>query len=143
MQSTQLLIDTSQHKEYVDVTPHISDWLAVQGIVNGMVLIRTLHTTTSIFINEYEHGFLSDLRIKLQQLIPENVSYEHDDFSKRTNIAPDERVNGFAHIQASLLGTQVLIPVREGKLVLGKWQSILFVELDGPRKQRTVEFTLI
>lgn len=125
------------------MTPRISDWLTAQEVVNGMVLVRTLHTTTSILVNEHEHGFLNDLHAKLQQIVPEDVPYGHDDFSKRTNVPPDERVNGFAHIQASLLGSQVLIPVREGKLVLGRWQSILFVELDGPREQRTVECTLI
>lgn len=143
MQTTQLTIDTTNRRECVDVTPMVAQWLESIGAMDGIVLVRTLHTTTSIVINEHEAGFLDDLLDRVRRLAPEDGAYVHDDFSRRPNVDADERINGFAHVQASLLGSQALVPVRDGRLALGRWQSVIFVELDGPRNGRTIECSLI
>lgn len=143
MQTIQLKIDTKNRSECIDVTPMIAQWIETIGATNGIVLVRTLHTTTAIVVNEHEAGFLDDLLGRVRRLVPEDGQYVHDDFSRRPGVGADERVNGFAHVQASLLGSQILVPVRDGKLALGRWQSVIFVELDGPRNARTIECSLI
>jgi secondary thiamine-phosphate synthase enzyme len=142
-QTTRFTITTNEPHSFTDLTERINAWIAKQDILDGLLLIRTLHTTTAIFVNEHERGFLQDLDRLLCELAPVTTKYQHDDFSKRLKGEADERVNGFAHLQASLLGSQVIIPITNGKLVLGQWQSILFAELDGPRKERCIECRLI
>ena len=85
---------------------------------------------------------LEDFKKLLGRIAPANGAYAHDDLSQRTvNLVPDERANGHAHAHALLLGASKQFNVLEGRVELGRWQSILLVELDGPRK-RTISITV-
>lgn len=75
-----------------------------------------------------------DFAALLARTAPQDGDYRHDDMSSRTvNVAPGERANGHAHCRALLLGSIVSLNVADGRLQLGRWQRVLFVELDGPR----------
>ena len=94
------------------------------------------HTTTALAVNENEARLLEDVKIHLEKLAPQSVGYLHDDLHLR-NVPDDEPMNAHSHLMAMMLSTSEVIPIVNGQLALGTWQSVLFFELDGPR-QRTV-----
>ncbi|BAZ66556.1 hypothetical protein NIES4106_13080 [Fischerella sp. NIES-4106] len=120
-----------------NITPQIEALIYSTLIQNGQVLIFSRHTTTALAINEYEERLLADIKVFLQKIAPESDSYLHNDLHLRKNIPPDEPMNAHSHLMAMMLNNSELIPIVDGKLGLGTYQSVLFFELDGPRK-RTV-----
>lgn len=126
-----LSISTTEHTQFIDITKQIQDLI---NINEGIAVIRTLHTTSGICINENEPGLIKDKINFLKSIIPEDKHYQHDD---REIPKEDKykRKNGFAHLRAMLLGSDITAYIEKGKLSLGQWQSIFFVELDGPRER--------
>ena len=120
-----------------NVTPQITAFLAETSIRNGQVLVFSRHTTTALAINENEERLLKDIKAYLRKLAPEGDRYLHNDLHLRPNIPEDEPMNAHSHLMAMTLCTSEVIPVIDGQLALGTYQSILFFELDGPR-QRTL-----
>jgi len=115
-------IATSRGSEVVDITQQVQRAVRESGVIDGICLVYTLHTTTAVIVNEAESGLLMDIIEKIQEVVPV-MGYKHGE-------------NGPAHIQASILGNSVVVPVDNGMPLLGTWQRILFVELDGPRRRR-------
>jgi secondary thiamine-phosphate synthase enzyme len=125
-------IRTRDRIQFIDVTELVGERVRRSGVAHGVVSVQTLHTTAAVLVNENEPLLLEDLRATLERLAPESRGYAHDDLSRRE--APgDERRNGHAHCRAALLGPSVCINVAEGRAVLGTWQRVFLVELDGPR----------
>ncbi|WP_421657853.1 secondary thiamine-phosphate synthase enzyme YjbQ [Leptothermofonsia sp. ETS-13] len=120
-----------------NITSQIKDLLAATSIQNGQVLIFSRHTTTALTINEYEERLLEDVKVFLRKLAPEENRYLHNDIHLRVGIPDDEPMNAHSHLMAMMLTTSEIVPIVDGSLGLGTYQSILFFELDGPRK-RTV-----
>jgi secondary thiamine-phosphate synthase enzyme len=118
-------IQTTTRTEIIDITDRVRTVVKENGIKDGICVISTRHTTSSIIINENERGLKNDILEMLENLIPENKSYTHNQIDN----------NAHAHLRAVLLGMSEIVPVEDGHLVLGTWQSIFFVELDGPRKR--------
>jgi secondary thiamine-phosphate synthase enzyme len=134
---------TGERTQFIDLTPWVARCLQRSGIVCGIALVRALHTTAAVVVNENEPLLLGDLQEMLERLAPETGTYAHDDFRRRrVNLEPEERRNGHAHARALLLGDARPIGVLEGALDLGRWQSILLVELDGPR-YRSISLTVM
>jgi secondary thiamine-phosphate synthase enzyme len=119
-----------------NITPQIVKILDGTSIKNGQVLVFSQHTTTALAINENEERLLEDVKIHLEKLAPLGARYLHNDLHLR-DVSPDEPINAHSHLMAMMLSTSEVIPTVDGKLALGTWQSLLFFELDGPRK-RTV-----
>lgn len=132
-----LEVDTSPGISIHNLTPQIEALLAASTIQDGHVLVFCRHTTTALAINEYEERLLDDLKIHLLQLAPPNKPYRHNDLYLRPGIPPDEPMNAHSHLMAMMLSTSEIIPVRDRQLALGTYQSLLFLDLDGPRR-RTV-----
>jgi secondary thiamine-phosphate synthase enzyme len=131
----RLAFRTSRATEFVDLTARLQDQIRDAGLVNGRVHLQSLHTTLGLTINENEPLLLGDLEALLDQLVPAAASYGHDDLSRRVGVAPDEPANGHAHCRNLLLLPAHTALVEEGRIVLGRWQSIFAVELDGPRSR--------
>ena len=126
---------TAEPTQFIDVTEWVDRCVRQSGIDRGIALVRVLHTTASIVVNENEPLLLGDLKAMLERLAPEGA-YAHDDpLRRRVNLEPGERRNGHAHARALLLGESRQISVVEGRLELGRWQSIFLVELDGSRRR--------
>ncbi|WP_214044256.1 secondary thiamine-phosphate synthase enzyme YjbQ [Methanomethylovorans sp.] len=125
-------IDTNLAVELIDITDNVIEEVNKSTILNGICVVSTPHTTTAIIINENEPGLLSDMFDLLNKLVPPGAGYKHDRIDS----------NADSHLRAMLLGSSETIPIMDGKLALGTWQRIFFVELDGPR-QRRVNITLI
>ncbi|MBX9254840.1 YjbQ family protein [Desmonostoc muscorum CCALA 125] len=119
-----------------NITPQIQELIISTSIKNGQVLVFSRHTTTALAINENEVRLLEDIKVFLQKLAPESDRYLHNDLHLR-DVPEDEPINAHSHLMAMMLTTSEIIPIVDGKLALGTWQSVLFFELDGPRK-RTV-----
>jgi len=121
----------------VDVTDDCRALLERSGVRDGTLVVYTPHTTCAVKINERETCFLEDFRMFMEQLVPPDAYYRHDDFEIRTENLDDpdaEPVNGHAHIKAMLLGaSSEHVPVVDGELGLGRWQRIMFIELDQAR----------
>lgn len=122
--------------EFVDLTDYVRGEVAVSGIRDGLVNIQTRHTTTAIVVNENEPLLLDDLAELLERWAPRDGRYLHDRLDLRTvNVEPGERANGHAHARALTLGASECLNLAGGELQLGRWQRILFVELDGGRER--------
>jgi len=131
---------TTGSVEFWDLTDLAREVVARSGVRHGQVTVHTLHTTTSVVVNEAETGFFNDFRRLIQEAVPVECYYEHDDHAIRTeNIQEDELVNGHAHCRQMLVGSaSVTLAVVDGELLLGRWQRVMFLELDQARERRVV-----
>ncbi len=140
-----LSIATTADLDICDLTPivheKVQQFLDQHGCQQGQVTLLARHTTTGLIINENEVRLWQDLKVWLKTLAPPTGHYRHNDLHLR-EVPPDEPINAHSHLMAIALGTQVTIPIVDGALTLGTWQSILLVELDGPR-QRSVSLQLL
>jgi secondary thiamine-phosphate synthase enzyme len=131
--ASRLHFESKQATEFVDITDRIRSEIHQAGLRMGRVHLQSLHTTVGLAINENEPLLLRDFQGLLERLAPEDAGYQHDDFQRRMEISVDEPVNGHAHCRQLLLTGFTTVLVEDGDLVLGRWQSVFAVELDGPR----------
>lgn len=135
-------LQTERAFHVTDVTDHCLQLLAESGIRDGMLSVFSEHTTCAVKINERETCFLEDLRLFMEQLVPAESYYRHDDLELRdpetlAGAPEDEPINGHAHIKQMLLGaSSESVPVVDGELALGRWQRVMFIELDQARPRR-------
>jgi secondary thiamine-phosphate synthase enzyme len=130
--SYRLELSTPPGIALVDITPDLRERIADSGIRDGVAVVTSRHTTTAITINENEHRLLDDVRAFFGRLVPATDHYRHNDIHLR-DCPPDEPENAHSHLIAMLLGSSESIGVVDGGLDLGRWQSVMLVELDGPR----------
>jgi secondary thiamine-phosphate synthase enzyme len=131
---TRLALTTTRPTQFIDLTERLERLLAEAEVGFGLVNVQTLHTTTAVIVNEHEPLLLDDFQELLQGAAPDHGRYRHDDpMARVVNLTTAERANGHAHCRALLLPTSVCLNVVKGRLVLGHWQRVFFVELDGPR----------
>jgi secondary thiamine-phosphate synthase enzyme len=121
----EISLNTSSRNELVDITNKIEE--LVSDVKEGIVTVFCPHTTAAITINEgADPDVKKDILWKLSQLIPKDEDYKHSEG------------NSDAHIKSSLIGCSESVIVKDGKLVLGTWQSIYFCEFDGPRNRKVI-----
>jgi secondary thiamine-phosphate synthase enzyme len=132
------LLYTPPREKFADVTDDIYRIVSDSGVVNGTVTLYTPHTTTAILINEHEERLLSDLERTLERIAPQTMHYLHDDLQYR-DCPPDEPLNGHAHCKALFLQPSQTIPIVDKGLLLGRWQSIFYLELDSLERERNLE----
>jgi secondary thiamine-phosphate synthase enzyme len=127
-------ISTTRPTEFVDLTDRLQQLVAGAALGVGIANVQTLHTTTAIVVNEHEPLLLTDFEAMLETAAPSDGRYRHDDARVRTvNVTAHERANGHAHCRALMLPTSACLNISRGRLVLGRWQRVFFVELDGPQ----------
>ncbi len=127
-------VSTSQAKQCIDITEQVRSILRKSGVKNGLCQVMVLHATAAIAINENDDPNIGvDLLSALDRAIPDHAGWLHDRIDN----------NAQAHIKAAILGPSELIPIADGKLLLGTWQGLMLIELDGPRSTRRVAVTLI
>ena len=130
VRTTSIKINTSKNFEIIDITSKINDLICIN---EGIISIFSRHSTSAIVVNENESGLLSDLEFLLDNLVLDKYSYQHDRIDN----------NARSHLKSFLLSSSECLPIKNGKLDLGTWQSVFFVELDGPRHGRTVALTMV
>jgi secondary thiamine-phosphate synthase enzyme len=124
-----LTYKTRERLELINITRDINEVIRKQGLRAGLVLVQTLHTTTAIFINEFQQALLDDMKSFLEKFVGRFDYWRHND----PRLSECSRQNADSHLRAMVLGHTLSVPVRHGELALGYWQSIIFAELDGPR----------
>jgi octaprenyl-diphosphate synthase len=135
MIAQRLRFKTSSPTQFVDITEKLRQEVRRSGLQMGRIHLQSLHTTVGIAVNENEPLLLRDFESLLERLAPSGAGYQHDDFARRYEIALDEPINGHAHCRQLLLTGFATLLVEKGELVLGRWQSVFAVELDGPRQR--------
>ena len=128
--------------EVCDVTETVEAVVRASGVLEGMVTISPRHTTCAMAVNENEARLFEDLRNFFLTMAPPGGSYKHNDLHLRVNIPPDEPENAHAHLIAMMLGNSETVIVHNGTLELGRYQSLLLLEMDGPR-ERTLSIQVL
>lgn len=128
--------------QFIDITPLVEERVRRSAVRSGLASVQSLHTTAVVIVNEDEPGLRADLARTLERVAPQGVRYQRDELHSRSDGGPDELASGKAHCRAFVLPTTAMLHVREGRLGLGLWQRVFFVELDGPR-QRSLSILVI
>ena len=123
-------INTDKNFEIIDITSKINELIDID---EGIVSVFSKHSTSAIVVNENEQGLLSDFEFMLSNLVTDKYSYQHDRIDN----------NAKSHLKSFLLSSSECLPIKNSKLDLGTWQSVFFIELDGPRRNRTVTLTMV
>jgi secondary thiamine-phosphate synthase enzyme len=119
----------------VDITPVTQDKVRESGMTQGLAVVFVPGSTGAVLTMEFEDGLVQDFQRLMEQLAPQNRPYEHD---RRWGDG-----NGFSHLRAALMGASAVVPVVNGRLALGTWQQLLFVDFDNRKRQRTVIVQLL
>ncbi len=125
VQKKVVTISTSRRVEFQDITSAVKDFLREAQASDGIVFLFVPHTTAGLTVNEgADPAVVNDLAAQLEKMVPRVGGYRHAEG------------NSDAHIKASLIGSSLHLPVKDGKILLGFWQAIFFAEFDGPRERR-------
>ena len=139
----QLYLETIMYKtrerlELINITRDLNEVVRKHGLKAGFVVVQSLHTTTAVFINEFQQALMDDIKAFLERIVGRIDYWRHND----PKLSECDRKNADSHLRAMLLGHTLSVPVRNGALALGNWQSIILAELDGPR-ERAVQIQVL
>jgi secondary thiamine-phosphate synthase enzyme len=122
---------TNDRLQLLNITERINDIVRKSGIRDGLVHLQSLHTTSSVFINEWQDALLHDVRGFFEQIVDRDEYYRHND----PKYSDCERRNADSHLRGMIMGQTLCLQVRNASVLLGTWQSIIFAEFDGPRSR--------
>jgi len=128
-------INTQGHYDFIDITDRVQAIVEKSKIKEGIAIIFVPGSTAALTTMEYEEGVISDLKMVLEKIAPENADYQHH---KKWG----DR-NGAAHIKSALIGTDLVVPIEEGKLQLGTWQQIVLIDFDERPREREIIVKII
>lgn len=121
-------LSTKGFTDIIDITGSVASVAERSGVKNGLVTVFCQGSTGAVTTIEYEPGVVNDLRKAIERIAPSNIPYEHD---KRWGDG-----NGFSHVRAALMKPSLAVPFTGGRLALGTWQQIVFIDLDNRKRQR-------
>ena len=122
---------TSDRMQLINITDRINEIVRKSGVREGLVHLQSLHTTTAVFINEWQDALLHDVRNFLDDLVNRESEWRHND----PNYSDCERKNADSHLRGMIMGQSLCLQVRNSCVLLGTWQSIILAEFDGPRSR--------
>jgi len=128
--SETISVNTKGFSDIIDLTSQVAQAVDRSGIEDGLVTVFCPGSTGAVTSIEYESGVLGDLQKAIEKLAPSNIPYEHD---RRWGDG-----NGFSHVRAALMKPSLTIPLIQGRLTLGTWQQIVFIDFDNRRRHRDV-----
>jgi secondary thiamine-phosphate synthase enzyme len=128
--SETISLSTKGFSDILDITHDVDGVIDRSRIENGLVTVFCSGSTGAVTTIEYESGVLRDLQKAIEKIVPSNIPYEHD---KRWGDG-----NGFSHVRAALMKPSLTIPLIKGRLTLGTWQQIVFVDFDNRRRERNL-----
>ncbi len=124
-----LWFNTEQHREFINITDRVEEFVNRGDIQEGFVLVSAMHITSGVYVNDAESGLIADIDEWLEKLAPFKPDYRHHDTGES---------NGDAHLKSLLIHHEVIVPVTGGRLDLGPWQQIYYAEFDGQRRKRVI-----
>ena len=123
----EIKVNSGKRNEFIDITQEIARLVKESGVKEGVCVVYCPHTTAGITINEgADPDVQKDLLERFSKMVPKDGSYRHSEG------------NSDSHIKSSLIGASEIVFIENGKLILGKWQSIYFAEFDGPRQRKAI-----
>jgi secondary thiamine-phosphate synthase enzyme len=122
---------TNDRLQLLNITERINEIVRKSGIRDGLVHLQSLHTTSAVFLNEWQDALLHDVKTFLEQAVLRDGYYRHND----PEHSDCERKNADSHLRGMLMGQTLCLQVRNASVLLGTWQSIIFAEFDGPRSR--------
>jgi secondary thiamine-phosphate synthase enzyme len=122
---------TNDRMQLLNITERINEIVRKSGVRDGMVHLQSLHTTTAVFINEWQDALLHDVRGFFENVVDREDYYRHND----PNYSDCERKNADSHLRGMMMGQTICLQVRNSNVLLGTWQSIILAEFDGPRSR--------
>jgi len=122
---------TSDRLQLLNITERINEIVHKSGIRDGLVHLQSLHTTSAVFLNEWQDALIQDVRNFFEQVVRQDDYYRHND----PDYSDCERKNADSHLRGMLMGQTLCLQVRNASVLLGTWQSIIFAEFDGPRSR--------
>lgn len=125
MKRTEIICDTAERDGFTDVTDRIGEWAAAQD-GSGLLHLFLPHTTAGLVISDRMDTVTSDVKMCFSRIFPEHDAYVH------------RSPNSDAHIKSVVCGCQLIVPVENGRMLLGQWQRIFVVEGDGPKSGRRI-----
>ena len=131
----QIKISSKSENDIINITEQVADAISESGILNGTVTVFVSGSTGAITTIEYEPGLVKDFPEMLSRVAPDDINYEHE---QRWHDG-----NGRSHVKASLVGPSLTVPFKDGQLLLGTWQQIVFLELDTRARTRTLVLQII
>jgi secondary thiamine-phosphate synthase enzyme len=131
----RISLNTKGHGHMQDITEQVAKTVNASGLKTGIVNVFNIGSTATVGTIEFEPGLQGDMPAILDKLIPPSRSYGHEQTWHDGN--------GHSHLQATLLGPSLTVPIADGKMVLGTWQQIFHLECDVRGRQRTVLVTVI
>ncbi len=134
---TRIEFETVEPIQIIDITAQVREWVAASGVRDGLLTVMSLHTTARVNINEREPQLQRDMVTFLKRFVPLDGDWLHN------LAAVDGRDNAHSHILGMFMNESETIPVAGGEPILGGWQSIFFIELDGPRERRGLELQIM
>jgi secondary thiamine-phosphate synthase enzyme len=130
--SKTISVKTNDRMELVNLTQDIREFAEMTGIKDGYVQVSSLHTTAGLFVNEWQDALLVDIKSMLSQIVQREGYYRHND----PEFSDCDRHNADSHLRNVVMGNSLSVPISEGELVLGTWQSVILAEFDGPNQRR-------
>jgi secondary thiamine-phosphate synthase enzyme len=128
--SETISLSTKGFSDILEITHHVDAVIDRSRIENGLVTVFCPGSTGAVTTIEYESGVLRDLQNAIEKIAPSNIPYEHD---RRWGDG-----NGFSHVRAALMKPSLTIPLIKGRLSLGTWQQIVFIDFDNRRRERNI-----
>ena len=122
---------TSERMQMLNITDRMNDLVRKSGVRDGIIHLQSLHTTTAVFLNEWQDALLGDVKEFFDGVIEQDQYYRHND----PELSDCERKNADSHLRGMLMGQTLSLQVRNAAVLLGTWQSIIFAEFDGPRSR--------
>ncbi|MBS7635280.1 secondary thiamine-phosphate synthase enzyme YjbQ [Candidatus Bathyarchaeota archaeon] len=136
--SSDLSVQSRRKIEIIDVTSRVDEAVKKSGIKDGLVNVWVPHTTASLAVNEHDTDLWEDILTTMERIVPIKGFYHHN---AKYGWIPQEQ-NAHAHILNCLIKPSVTLPLENGRIALGTWQSILFIEMDGPQTRRVHVYVL-
>ena len=127
-----LTLNIPSKMAFVNITPQVREAVRKSGVQEGLVLVNTMHITSSVFINDDERGLHHDFGVWLEQLAPFNPDPNHYHHNRTGEDNAD------AHLKRQIMGREVVVAITKGELDFGPWEQIFYGEFDGHRNKRVL-----
>lgn len=130
--SKTITVKTHERTDLVNLSDDIREFVESTGVADGYVQVSSLHTTAGLIVNEWQDALLADVKNLTESIVPRDTYYKHND----PEFSDCDRHNADSHLRIVLLGHSASVPIEKGELVLGRWQSVILTEFDGPNQRK-------
>ena len=130
--SKTITVATHERTDLVNLSDDIREFVKSTGVQDGYVQVSSLHTTAGLIINEWQDALLADVKNLTESIVPRDTYYRHND----PEFSDCDRHNADSHLRIVVLGHNASVPIDQGELVLGRWQSVILTEFDGPNQRK-------